>query len=228
MSDEELNYLYTFLMVQNYLPVDATVFNPQIMPVAAKLTDQFMSNVVAHHILVDPQQLSQLPLRDKIFNIHIQFTTFYIEPTTFVDASQVSFFQESYPLFDEIVSSFILGLKQQTLIQFSTKDATNLYFSYMFALINAIPNELLVDKVYICVDFSQGDLYTDYIISTLQAFNNAHIVIEENVSEHTDIYLSDFYSRFITQTQIIWQDPPTPTDWAQLADTIVATKKAQN
>jgi hypothetical protein len=98
----------------------------------------------------------------------------------------------------------------------------------MFALINAIPTAALVDKVYVCVDFSQGDLYTDYIVSTLQAFNNAHIVIEENISDHTNIYLSDFYSSFITQPQIIWQDPPTPTDWGQLADTIIACKKAQN
>lgn len=228
VSDDELDYLYTFLMVQDYIAVDVTRFSPDIVPAANHLTDLFMKNVAAHHILVDPAQLTQFPLRDKISNIHIQFTTFYIEPTTFVDASQVSFFQESYPLFDEVVSSFIMQLQRNSDFKFTAKDATNLYFSYMFALINAIPTAALVDKVYVCVDFSQGDLYTDYIVSTLQAFNNAHIVIEENISDHTNIYLSDFYSSFITQPQIIWQDPPTPTDWGQLADTIIACKKAQD
>lgn len=98
----------------------------------------------------------------------------------------------------------------------------------MFAFINHIPTESLRDQVHICVDFSQGTLYTQYVISTLATFNNAHIVIEQKLSQDTDIYLSDIYSQTVNQPQIIWQNPPTPTDWSVLGDIIVKTKKEKS
>lgn len=94
----------------------------------------------------------------------------------------------------------------------------------MFALITAVPLQVLPDKVYLCVDFSQGSVYTNYIESTLKSFNNVHIVIQHQIDELTDIYLADFKSDFVKPLQIIWENPPTPHDWSMLGDTIIAIR----
>lgn len=137
----------------------------------------------------------------------------------------MKFFQQTYPLFDLIVTSFISKLATSPQRPLTQNDQNNLYFSYMFAMINSVQLDDTADQVYVCVDFSQGKLYTDYIIKTLQAFSNARIIIEPRLSAKTDIYLSDFYSTHIKQQQIIWQNPPTAVDWTELADTIVIIKK---
>lgn len=59
----------------------------------------------------------------------------------------------------------------------------------MFALINNIPAGLLKERVYVAVDFSQGDLYTEYVIKSLDAFHHANIIIETNISKDTDIFV---------------------------------------
>lgn len=227
-SDDELDYLYTFLLIQGYMTAPPATFSREAMPTAHKLTDHFMEIAHQEKFLADPDKLDVSPLRDEIFKINVQFTTFYVEPTTFVDPSQVSFFQESYPIFDGIISRFIKTVHNKQTAIISDKDSVNLYFSYMFAMINSIPMDWMASRVHICVDFSQGNLYTNYIVKTLNSFSNANIKIEDHITEDTDIYLSDFYSSFISQTQITWLDPPTPTDWSQLADTIIAIKKNKN
>lgn len=89
---------------------------------------------------------------------------------------------------------------------------------------------MVLDKVHICVDFSQGSLYNNYITNTLKGFANANIVIESNLTRATDIYLSDFYSTAVKKAQIIWRNPPSPDDWGALGDTIIHYKqeKVQN
>lgn len=94
----------------------------------------------------------------------------------------------------------------------------------MFALITEVPTEALPDKVYLCVDFSQGSVYTTYIENTLKSFNNVHIVIQHEIDDMIDIYLSDFKSEAVKPLQIIWENPPTPHDWQMLGDTIIAIR----
>ncbi|WP_175265186.1 hypothetical protein [Lacticaseibacillus nasuensis] len=49
-------------------------------------------------------------------------------------------------------------------------------------------------------------------------------MVEDNVSTETDIYISDYHSDLVDAPQVIWQNPPTPTDWSDLADMILTTK----
>ncbi|WP_179211613.1 hypothetical protein [Secundilactobacillus pentosiphilus] len=225
LKKDEFNYLYSFLIAQGYLGFNKMHELAANIPAVDELTEQFMGEMQSNNVLLTTHLVNDSQLRNSLLSIHFQFATFYIEPTTFISPDQVKFFAELYPAFDVVVSHNITKLQRRADLYLTQKMAVNLYFSYMFALINAIPAELMRDQVHICVDFSQGNLYTNYVIQSLNAFNHAHIVIDSHLTADTDIYISDFHSKKVSQTQVIWQDPPTPVDWSNLADLILDAKR---
>lgn len=225
LTTEEFNYLYSFLIAQGYLGFDKMRELAANIPAVDELTAQFMDEMKSTNVLLTTHLVDDRQLEDSLLSIHFQFTTFYIEPTTFISPDQVQFFAELYPAFDVAVSHSITKLQRREDLHLTQKMAVNLYFSYMFALINAVPAELMRDQVHICVDFSQGNLYTNYVIQSLSAFNHAHIIIDAHLTADTDIYISDFHSKKVSQTQVIWQDPLTPVDWSNLADLILDAKR---
>lgn len=224
----EMNYFYSFLVTQQYLPGIETYLDQANFPLAYQLTDHLMTTLLADNVFVSPATFDTTELRTTLTKTHLRFTTFYVESTTFISFDQINFFQETYPLFHTIIKRFIQQLADQQVVHLSQRDANNLYFDYMFTLITTIPANQLHDKIFVCVDFSQGELYTNYVIKTLQGFNNAKLVIETSLSPNTDLYLSDFYTSTIKQSQIIWRNPPTPDDWTELGDVIVRIKHAKN
>lgn len=228
LNSAEMNYFYSFLVTQQYLPGIETYLDQTNFPLAYQLTDQLMELLLTDNVFVSPETFDTTQLRETLTKTHLRFTTFYVEPTTFISFNQIDFFQETYPLFHTIINQFIQYLTAHQILHLSQHESANLYFDYMFTLITTIPDNQLHDKIFICVDFSQGELYTNYIIKTLQGFNNAKLVIETSLSTNTDLYLSDFYTNSIKQPQIIWRNPPTPDDWAELGDVIVRIKQAKN
>ncbi|WP_179394043.1 hypothetical protein [Lacticaseibacillus absianus] len=227
VSATELDYLYLFLIAQGYLPLPDAPCLAAAFPQATTLTDSLMAALSEQGGLFATQALDQTELRETLYHLHLQFTTFFIEPTTFIDPEAVTFFRELYPGFDIVLVQFIQTIGHTTALPLTTTMATNLYFSYMFALISAIPPQMMNDQVYVCVDFSQGPLYTDYIITTLNAFTQAHLVIQTTATAKTDIYISDFRATGVRAAQVIWQNPPTPNDWSQLADMILMIRQAK-
>lgn len=225
LSDLELNYLYAFLVTQQYVPGIQNVLDQKNFPLAYELSDQFVEAVQSSDVLVNTAHLDDQHLRDTLISIHLRFTTFYVEPSTFISFNQIDFFRETYPIFHTLVNYFIQAITTQRTLKLSQQESANLYFDYMFTLINCIPKELLHDRIYVCVDFSQGELYSNYIIQTLNGFSNTNLVIETNLSANTDLYLSDFYTSALKQPQIIWRNPPTPDDWAALGDLIIKLKQ---
>lgn len=225
LSDLELNYLYAFLVTQQYVPGIQTVLDQKNFPLAYDLSNQLVDALQSSNVLVNTTCLDEQRLRDTLIEIHLRFTTFYVEPSTFISFNQIDFFRETYPIFHTLVNHFIQSITKQRLLNLGQAESANLYFDYMFTLISCIPKELLHDRIYVCVDFSQGELYSNYIIQTLNGFSNANLVIETNLSANTDLYLSDFYTTTIKQPQIIWRNPPTPDDWAALGDLIIKLKQ---
>ncbi|MFD1392870.1 hypothetical protein ACFQ3L_04600 [Lacticaseibacillus jixianensis] len=229
VTTAELDYLYAFLGIWHYLPdtQGAALISAAHLPQAAKMTTDFIHLVQTHHILEDGAKPDLSALHDALFGLHVQMVTFYLAPTTFIDDQQISFFANLYPAFDALILTFISQLVKAGDPVLNRTMAVNLYFSYMFTLINYLPPEALRDKVYVCVDFAQGPIYTDYISRTLSSFDNAFIVIEHRLSKHTDVYLSDFSDPQLTMPQVTWANPPSPADWRELADLTVRVKQTK-
>lgn len=224
-NEAEFNYLYAFLLTQGFLGESLQSGAATSLPTVVQLSNQFIHNILHQNILVQTSLINSDALWQRILNIHLQFMTFFIEPTTFINPNQINFFSELYPAFDISIHQTIDELKQRRDLKIDQHMSVNLYFSYMFALINSIPPELMKDQVHICVDFSQGTLYTDYVIASLQSFSHANIILDVLVTNKTDIYISDFHSPQVHKQQVVWQDPPTSLDWTKLADIILSVKK---
>lgn len=221
----ERNFLYSFLVIQKYINTDLTTLKVDATQQAKTLSTAFMKQLNQQAILNPDSTAIPDALYNQIFEINLQFLTFYIEPSTFVDTEQVTFFEESYPLFNTVVVNYLHNLINHFNIEMSDDSVVGLYFSYMFAMIDLIEPTDLIDVVRICVDFSQGELYTNYIIKTLESFSNVYIEVQHALSANTDLYLSDYESSFINHRQVIWVNPPSPTDWQLLADKIISIKK---
>ena len=226
LTAAEFDYLYSFLIGQGFYTPSAASLQANF-PLAAKLTQDFTQQLLAHPAVSATSEQDQQAVTQALQQLHLQFTTFFVPPTTFIDADQVSFFRDLYPSFDVLILEFIHGLPESAGIPVDAALQVNLYFSYMFALITALPPAVMADRVYVCVDFSQGTLYTDYVIRSRGAFTQANLIVTRAVDAQTDIYISDFHATQVAAPQVIWQDPPTPTDWSMLADMILTCKRAK-
>ncbi|WP_056987048.1 hypothetical protein [Secundilactobacillus paracollinoides] len=227
VSQQELDYVYYFLLSQDLVSPKDDQELAATFPLAKRLTDDFITSLQGGRIIVSRDKLNWTELRESLFSVHMQYTSFYIEPTTFTDPSKTTFFRDLYPAFDVIITRFITNLVQSHLVPVNGNSQVNLYFSYMFSLINSVPPEAVVDRVHIFVDFSQGCLYSSYVKKSLNAFDNANLVLESELSDDVDIYISDFHSKKVTAPQVVWQDPPTPNDWSNLADMILERKHSK-
>lgn len=227
LSTAEADYIFSFLLTQGFLGLNDVQYVEHNFPTATTISQKFVEMVLTKDVLTADTDISNTGLYHQLLAVNLQFTTFYVEPTTFISSEQVSFFRDLYPTFDLIIRDFLGVLKTMISFKLSDRMIVNLYFSYMFCLINTIPTTYMKDRVFICVDFSEGQLYTNYVIKSLKAFNHAHIVIQKNITTATDIYISDFRSMKVKAPQVIWLDPPTSQDWSELADLILEIKQEQ-
>lgn len=223
----EAEGLLTFLFTESYVPLEIDYLTPDLKNGVSQKTGQFV-NKVEHILMKDEAHSEQAQnilanLAHDLDQIHAKHLTFYTEPTTFIDEQQLTYFAEANPLFHQIILTFTT--KQETDLDW--RKQASLYYDYMFACIEDIPLEILKDRVYICVDFSQGRLYNQYMKKTVNYFNNLNIEVQTTVDERTDLYLSDFYSSTLTCEQLIWKNPPTILNWQQFGDLVVAIKKVK-
>jgi hypothetical protein len=224
LNTAEVDYVFSFLLTQGFLGLDDVPYVEHNFPAATTISQKFIEMLLAKEVLTEETDITTTSLYKQLLAVNLQFTTFYVEPTTFISSNQVSFFRDLYPTFDLIIRDFLGVIKSMISFDLSDRMIVNLYFSYMFCLINAIPTTSMKDRVFICVDFSEGRLYTNYVVKSLKAFNHAHIVIQKQITDETDIYISDFRSLQVTAPQVIWLDPPTSQDWSELADIILEIK----
>lgn len=224
LTTNEQDYLYSFLLTQGFVEIDDEKIGAYF-PLAVEITERFLSYAKEQRFLKAPDDLTNWPVYSQLLQVNLQFTTFYIEPTTFISAQQIGFFTGLYPVFDVLIRDFIKLLRRELDFQFSERMIVNLYFSYMFTLINTIPETATKDRVCVCVDFSEGTLYSNYVVKSLTAFNHANIVIQRDLDDQTDIYISDCHASDIKVPQVIWLDPPTPQDWSALSDLILTCKQ---
>ncbi|MTV82563.1 hypothetical protein [Secundilactobacillus folii] len=225
-SDTEFNYFYLFLVSQGFCGQAEMVKTANNFPTIGKLSDQFI-----RHLKVNEDQqftVDMTQLKPRLQAIHLRLVTFFIEWPTFSDSRKTKFLAELYPIFNRTVTQMIADLQKNGVIELNELTKTNLYFSYMFALIDSVSQAFNEKPIHICVDFSQGALYTDYVIDSLKTFNSTQLTVDNRLTSQTDIYVSDLYTRQIKLPQVIWANPPTATDWAKIADLILKIRQRRH
>ena len=222
LPDAEIEYLYLFLITDDYLELDDTF--KEEFPHEYQMSNDLIQRVYESQTTAGYAHINKQALLGNLTRVNIAISYFYVEPSTFIDQPQIDIFEKDNPLFSRVVHEYIDSLRTDD-VTISKKFETNLYLSYIFVLINLIPMKIMVTPIYIYVDFSLGKLYTKYIVEQLNNnFRNTNIQVQETMDENTNIYLSDLPSELIQIPQILWGTPPAPADWGNLVEEITKIK----
>ncbi|MGX0056514.1 Mga-like protein with HTH domain [Enterococcus faecalis] len=158
------------------------------------------------------QRLKQANRRKSIFSF---------ETSSFATNNQVQSVRELYPIYSEIVWQVI----EEEYIDVSKDDLSRYFYDYLFILIDVIPPAKVERPIYVCVDFSQGIEYTNFIIKQIEGFKDLNLIIEYRLTSHTNILISNCVWANFNGTQIVWKNPPMPSDWEYFGNAVIRAKR---
>lgn len=164
---------------------------------------------------------NKINFEKNLINVNRNHKIFDFILSSFNSDDQTTYFFEVYPNFSSAVAKALSIYKND--LCFGDETLVNqLFFEYMFLLINAYP--LAEVPVYVCVDFSLGKSYTNFIQNQIKGFKNLNIILENRLTSQTNIFVSDSVIEALSIKQIIWKRPPTPLDWEMFGDAIIDVK----
>ena len=81
--------------------------------------------------------------------------------------------------------------------------------------------------IKICVDFSLGVNYNKMILTNLQTFSYLNIEVSDTLTSETDLLISDYYfnEKLVNCEYLVWNMPPTASDWANVGEALMRIKK---
>lgn len=167
-------------------------------------------------------------LYQKLSLINERLLEFPWIPITFNDKQSQTYFEENYNLFHQVVINFIENDEFYKELNLSISELNGTYYDYMFSLIEYLPIDIIYRNVNIFIDFSRGEMYTDYITKNIQSYRDLNIKIQNQINQKTDIIVSDFKTTEAKYRQIIWKNPPSPSDWRLFADAVLEVKKEKS
>ncbi|MDT2737295.1 helix-turn-helix domain-containing protein [Enterococcus pseudoavium] len=190
---------------------------------AKTLVNEFLQHLADHSQFAIARLKANDSLIVGLLRINRRWLIYHFRETTFVTKIQRRYFQEINPKLDELIQDFIEKIAQRGLFH-SDQERNKLYYDYLFFLVTQISVEELEAPVYICIDFSHGSSYNEYIQTLLSSLQSMNICYEEKLSTKTQIYLSDFLIDTLPCQQMIWKRPPTPEDWAEFGHMLLTVK----
>ncbi|WP_137663190.1 helix-turn-helix domain-containing protein [Enterococcus hulanensis] len=202
---------------------ELTLLAGKEMRQAEDLVGDFLTYLAAHSRFEIQRLKEDTGLVSGLLRINRRWLLYHFRETTFVTKIQRRYFQEINPKLDELIQDFIETIAQRGLFH-SDQERNKLYYDYLFFLITQISVEELEDPVFICIDFSHGSSYNEYIQTMLSSLQSMNICYEEKLSTKTQIYLSDFLIDTLPCHQMIWKRPPTPEDWAEFGHLLLTVK----
>ncbi|MBO0453364.1 helix-turn-helix domain-containing protein [Candidatus Enterococcus murrayae] len=210
-------------MMEVDLRQELTFIEGQEIQQAGRLVDEFLHYLAEHSRFEIHRLKEDTALVDGLLRINRRWLIYHFRETTFVTKIQRRYFQEINPKLDEMIQDFIEKIAHRGLFH-SDQERNKLYYDYLFFLITQISVEELEDPVFICIDFSHGSSYNEYIQTMLSSLQSMNICYEEKLSTKTQIYLSDFLIDTLPCHQMIWKRPPTPEDWAEFGHLLLTVK----
>lgn len=104
----------------------------------------------------------------------------------------------------------------------SSEDRYRLYYDYFYLWITYSYNKAAMRKVYICADFTQTVAMNDILGQVFNGIWFSNVVIQANVDDDTDIYLSDQLMPRLELPQLVWLNPP---HYREILDLIMLVAK---
>lgn len=207
----EVEFIFNFLLVENYLPLENRLTDLFTLEIK-NMTQLFLDKLEARFPLAlnDVIQVKMIPELDYVHSRIFYYENVLLDWNYFINNSIL---KENYTEFYIFCNQFIDNIQLNNLtISLDSFKATLLY-DYMFILIKHFPMENLFESVTITIDFSHGQNYNYFIQTNLVGLPYFKFKINYQLSEATDIYLSDITIPNLSCDYLIWNNPPSATDW---------------
>ncbi|HGC5945289.1 TPA: hypothetical protein ACIZC1_002792 [Enterococcus faecalis] len=186
----ELQNIYLFCYVENFIDEVADwKINLEVDKCVDKISEIFLKRLEKTAcICINTEWL--LILKKELFRINRKWLYFHFQESTFVFDSQKSYFQEIYCKSDALVRFFLESEIVENLYEYD-EEKIKIYYDYLFLITTVVPTKFIEDVIYICVDFSHGKFYNEFIRKSIESFQNLNTVFEKKLRLiHKYIYLT--------------------------------------
>lgn len=223
-SFNESNYLLAFLFVSEMFTPELT-FNQELFTQNQEATQELVERIATQFQITD---LQKTQLYDSFLKKLLSLSIFKQSYTTFVETAAYSYFAEVYYPLHTLILRFIRKTHFLIALELSKNDQAKLYYDIMFSVLSILEPSQLGTPINIYIDFSHGIAYTEYICQSLRRFRDLNVSIQKKFNNDTHIFLSDYHLKETSCQQIIWKQPPTPSDWAKFADLVIELRENEN
>ncbi|WJI90615.1 hypothetical protein [Weissella viridescens] len=128
------------------------------------------------------------------------------------------YFSTVYPQIDFHIRQLITLVNQE--IRMSQNHLYHLYFRIVVLAMSSGLDFQKDDTIEICVSFSRGYRATNWVSNNINAFTYLNVHTTTELSEKTDIYVSDVPLDHFEKPQVIWNSPTGPQQWYDLEELI--------
>lgn len=169
-------------------------------------------------------ELTQPTILMELTDINVKWLIYHFREQSFIVKEKFNYFQEINPRLDQFIKAFIQKIEKKQIFQ-SDAERNKLYYDYLFLLVTKVPIENIEEPIYICIDFSHGNNYNQYIRIMLSSLQSMNIYYQEKIDAATNLFLSDCAMENLSCEQLIWKKPPTSDDWKDLGELLVIIKE---
>ncbi|MTD41890.1 hypothetical protein GIX45_25375 [Erwinia sp. CPCC 100877] len=220
----ECNYLMLFLYVSEMFDVQLT-FKQELFIQNEETTQQLIVLLQTKFQITESQKKQ---LHVAFLKKLLGFSIFRQSYTTFIDTAAYQYFAEVYFLLHKTILRFIRTDSFILSLDLSKNDQAKLYYDMAFSVLATLDPAQLGKPINIYIDFSHGTAYTEFISQSLRRFRDLNISIQKKFNNKTNVFLSDYRLQEANCTQIIWKQPPTPSDWSRFADLVIQLREIEN
>lgn len=199
-EDSEVAYLVSFLISQEQVSETEVDFSSAIASkfdvLIRKFTEIITEAKVIDHNVVSGEVAQKIATSLGTLNHKILIFDFQLDIEAGVDDHETM--TRDYPGLQKIADKMAKTIISVFDINGAEDDFDSIQDNYLFELIDALPDNALLDKIQICVDFSGNHSTRNFIVDSLQRYFNKNIVISAKYSRKSDIYVSDMFEKNIT------------------------------
>lgn len=222
LAAELLAYLYTNAALSR-----EKIMHQILEKRISRLNERFLNTFIAHFQITD-EETTRLLLTE-LNRLHFELTYFPLNAFYSFERFDVSFFEESYIEFFLFCREYLMDerfMKDEGFLPYRPY----VFFKYLMILVNQVAVESIMSKLTICIDFSFGQEYNEFIKKNLSFFVNLNIEFKFVYDGQTDIIITNLNSEYknALAERVVWLEPPRPTDWANLGNRILEIRKEKH
>ncbi len=129
------------------------------------------------------------------------------------------------PQADSLIHEFTDMVTHTTTSPFNAIEISEINKIYSLVVLPKLVMRHTDLQVHIVIDFTSGRILNDYISDIFNTLGDLHITIDKNVTNNTEIYLTDTLNPELSIHQIVWKSKPSENQWRAFYNLIFSIRQ---